>query len=69
MLISHQLVSQEEKVAVVTEFAGQASAVDELEANVTSSNIFHWNTDTGPTSHITPHKSWIWNYKPYSVPI
>ena len=31
-----------EKAAAVTEFAGQASAVD-YEANVTSSNIFHWN--------------------------
>ena len=30
-----------EKAAAVTEFAGQASAVDDYEANVTSSNIFH----------------------------
>ena len=61
--------AEEEKAAVVTEFAGQASAVDEFEANVTSSNIFHWNTDTGATSHMTPHKSWIRNYTPYRVPI
>ena len=40
------------KAAAVTEFAGQASAVDNYQANVTSSNIFHWNTDTGATSHM-----------------
>ena len=30
-----------EKATVVTEFAGQASAVAEYEVNSTSSNIFH----------------------------
>jgi hypothetical protein len=60
--------ADKEKAAIVTEFAGQASAVDNL-ANVTSSNISHWNTDTGATSHMTPHKSWIRNYAPYKVPI
>jgi hypothetical protein len=58
----------EEKVAV-TEFAGKASAVSEHEANSTSSNVFHWNTDTGATSSMTPHRHWIRNYTPYRVPI
>jgi hypothetical protein len=53
-----------EKAAVVTEFAGKASAVAEHEVNSTSSNVFHWNADTGATSHMTPHKNWIRNYKP-----
>ena len=57
-----------EKVAVVTEFICQESAVDDF-ANVTSSNTFHWITDTGATSHMTPHKTWIRNYTPYKVPI
>jgi transposase InsO family protein len=58
----------EEKVAV-TEFAGKASAVPDNEVNSTSSNVFHWNTDTGATSSMTPHHNWIRNYTPYKVPI
>jgi len=58
-----------ERVAAVTEFAGEASAVAEHEVNSTSSNIFHWNADTGATSHMTPHRNWIRNYTPYRVPI
>jgi len=58
-----------EKAEAVTEFAGQASAVSEHEANSTSSNVFHWNTDTGATSIMTPHRHWIHNYTHYRVPI
>ena len=58
-----------ERAAMVTEFAGKASAVLESEANATSSNIFEWNTDTGTTSHMTPHQNWIRDYVPYRVPI
>ena len=61
--------AQEEKAEAVTEFAGKASAVSEHEANSTSSNVFDWNTDTGATSHMTPHINWIRNYTPYRVPI
>jgi len=57
-----------ESAAVVTEFAGQASATDDF-AYATSSNVFQWNTDTGATSHMTPHKCWIRNYTPYKAPI
>ena len=63
---------EEEKQAEttpVTECAGKASAVSEFEANSTSSNVFDWNTDTGATSHMTPHRNWIRNYKSYRVPI
>ena len=59
----------EEKAEAVTEFAGKASAVSDEEANSTSSNVHHWNTDTGATSHMTPHRKWIRNYTPYRVPI
>ena len=58
-----------ERAAAVTEFAGKASAVAEHEVNSTSSNVFHWNADTGATSHMTPHRNWIRNYTPYRVPI
>ena len=59
----------EEKAAAVTEFAGKASAVSDEEANSTSSNVHYWNTDTGATSHMTPHRKWIRNYTTYRVPI
>ena len=61
--------AEEERVAAATEFAGKASAVAEHEVNSTSSNVFHWNADTGATSHMTPHKNWIRNYTQYRVPI
>ena len=60
---------EEEKAKAATEFAGKASAVSEHEVNSTSSNVFDWNTDTGATSHMTHHRSWIRNYTPYRVPI
>src|SRR5437660_10584465 len=28
-----------------------------------------WNADTGATSHMTPHRHWLRNHKPKSVPI
>jgi len=59
----------EQKAEAVTEFAGKASAVSEDEAFSTSSDIFHWNTDTGATSHMTPYRHWFCNYTPYRVPI
>ena len=71
--VSHQpegaKKAEGERAAAVTEFAGKASAVAEHEVNSTSSNVFHWNADTGATSHMTPHKTWIRNYTPYRVPV
>ena len=58
-----------ERVATVTEFADQASNVSDFHVNSTSCNTFHWNTDTGATSSMTPHKNWIRNYTPYRVPV
>ena len=49
----------ERKKAAVMEFAGQTSAITEHKINSTSSNVFHWNANTGATSHMTPHKNWI----------
>ena len=30
---------------------------------------FNWNTDSGATSHMTPHRHWIHNYRPFRTPI
>ena len=56
-----------------TEFAGNVSTCThepsgsspllQLDAD------FDWITDTGATSHTTPHHHWIHNYKPYCIPI
>jgi transposase InsO family protein len=61
--------AEEERAEIVTEYAGKASAVSNSEANFTSSNVYYWNTDTGATSHMTPHRHWIRNYTHYRVPI
>ena len=63
-----QAKKADEKAEVVTESAGNAHA---LCSNIhsTSSNVVNWNTDTGATSHMTPHRHWIRNYTPYRVPI
>src|SRR5215510_55733 len=56
------------KAEGVVESAGNAST----HCLITSSSLdidSHWNTDTGATSHMTPHKHWIHDYRPYHVPI
>jgi len=63
-----QAKKAEEKAEIVTESAGNASAFY-FNGHSTSSNIVKWNTDTGATSHMTPHRHWIRNYTPYQVPI
>ena len=54
--------------AVVTEFAGNAS-YRSSQPTSTSPNTHLWNADTGATSHMTPNRRWIRDYKPYHVPI
>lgn len=29
----------------------------------------HWNTDTGASSHMTPHRQWLRGYQPHRIPI
>ena len=60
---------QEGRIEDVIETAGNASASSSNDACSTSSSVTKWNTDTGATSHMTPHKHWIRNYAPYKVPI
>jgi gag-polypeptide of LTR copia-type len=45
--------TSQSKVETVTESAGNASIC--FDAFATSSNEYNWNTDTGATSHMTPH--------------
>jgi len=54
-------------VSQVTEFAGNASALS-TSSSPTPLNT-NWLADTGATSHMTPHRHWVWNYSPLRMPI
>jgi transposase InsO family protein len=51
------------------EFAGNASLRPMYLSSASSDADRHWNTDTGATSHMTPHRYWLQDYKPHRVPI
>lgn len=52
----------------VTEFAGNAGAsLDSPPLQLDAD--FRLSTGTGATAHMTPHRHWLSQYKPYVVPI
>jgi transposase InsO family protein len=51
----------------VKEFAGKVSFRSTTPS--TPEINLDWNADTGATSHMTPHRTWLRNYQPYRVPI
>src|SRR3981189_334265 len=53
------------------EFAGHASALSSTNRSqwLKSRACTDWNTDTGATSHMTPHKHWFRSYSQHVVPI
>ena len=57
----------------VTEFAGNASNHSYDPSNPSSplqvDADFDWLPDTGATSHMTPHRHWLRNYKPIRIPV
>ena len=62
----------EEGNAAQIEFAGHASALLSSSGRsqwLKSKGCTDWNTDTGATSHMTPHKHWFRSYSPHVVPI
>jgi len=65
-----------DKARAVAEQTHDASNVQEtagrvvsLHTTTTSKTYNDWNADTGATSHMTPHRQWLLDYKPYVVPI
>ena len=53
------------------EFAGNASSPDYTNPHsplIPDAGV-DWNTDTGATCHMTPHRHWFNTYKPHVVPI
>src|ERR1700733_13050011 len=57
--------------AEVQESAGKASiyTLEELENPFLLKSNYDWNADTGATSHMTPHRHWLRNYKPLHIAI
>lgn len=55
----------------VQESAGKASiySLDQLDDPFSYQPTYHWNADTGATSHMTPHRHWLRDYKPLHIPI
>ena len=55
----------------IQESAGKASiySLEQLEDPLSYIANYDWNADSGATSHMTPHKHWIRNYKPLHIPI
>ena len=53
------------------EFAGNAntSSTSRHSQWLQTQASTNWNTDTGATSHMTPHKHWFRSYSPHIVPI
>ena len=69
---SSETSAPEEGNAAQIEFAGHASALLSSSSRsqwLKSRACTDWNTDTGATSHMTPHKHWFRSYSPHVVPI
>ncbi|KDQ12395.1 hypothetical protein BOTBODRAFT_72980, partial [Botryobasidium botryosum FD-172 SS1] len=52
-----------------TEFAGNASITPPSSPARVFNPSADWNTDTGATSHMTPHRHWFTTYTPTRTPI
>ncbi|MGH7240077.1 MAG: hypothetical protein ACREHG_08435, partial [Candidatus Saccharimonadales bacterium] len=57
--------------ATIEQVAGNASALSSAEysAWLATSTSSDWNTDTGASSHMTPHCHWFSSYIPHVVPV
>ena len=51
------------------EFAGNASNTSFDSSLPQSTHNLLWCADTGASSHMTPHRAWFDEYRPYSVPV
>lgn len=62
----------DQSASATTEFAGNASdllSTSEQSHWLKSQACTDWNTDTGATSHMTPHQHWFCSYSPHVVAI
>lgn len=63
--------SSQESAAAATVSAGCASALltSDRSSWLSTPAATNWNTHTGASAHMTPHRSWFCSYSPHSVPI
>ena len=60
---------ESEQNRTMQELAKNASLHSSSPPSSSSDTNLCWNTDTGATSHMTPHHHWLQSYEPYCVPI
>ena len=53
----------------IIECAGTAPTFETSPLMHQLASSFDWNTDSGATWHMTPHRHWIRNYRPLRLPI
>ena len=53
----------------IIECAGTAPTSESSSLLHQMTSSFDWNTDSGAISHMTPHRHWICNYRPFQTPI
>ncbi|KZT18482.1 hypothetical protein NEOLEDRAFT_1192446, partial [Neolentinus lepideus HHB14362 ss-1] len=61
-----------EASANVAEYAGKASvalSASDRSSWLSSLAAANWNTDTGATSHMMPHRHWFASYSPHIIPV
>ena len=73
IFLSAQAKAHQETAAIrksVPQFARNASHTAATSSSLLSFDTsLDWNADTGATSHMTPHRHYLKDYKPHRVPI
>ena len=66
---SHTAVTNHANASIVTSESTNNASLSHSSTPSPSAYTNLWNADTGATSHMTPHHSWIHNYTPMRLPI
>ena len=64
-----QTTNTELEVSNIIKSAGNASSCHISSSPLQINANFNWNTDSGTTSHMTPHSHWMHNYTLFQTPI
>ena len=62
-------VKEHTQSEITQELAGNTSLWTLFFSSTSNNTNLCWNTDTGATSHMTPHHHWLQDYEAYRVPI
>ena len=71
LYLAKQAEARAANPANIQESAGKASiySLEQLDSPFSHQTNYDWNADSGATSHMTPHRHWLRNYKPLHIPI